>query len=141
MSRFLLHTYTRRIRTAITDTGTGDPATDPGVDDWNQPKYTWSAAEPGIPCFYEIKGRIVVTPQGLMTINQPRVIVASDDPLAEGDLVSNIRIRNINRTVGPVIFPGNYVVEDIWPQDPTENGSLFNEAYLRQPEIVPTTLP
>lgn len=140
MRRFLLHTYTRTPRIVIEDTGTGDPATDPGVNDWNQPVYDFGEPISGLPCFYEIREVPVITPQGLMTLNMPRLVLAFNDPLREGDHVSSIMTEPDPRTGIPtVLVAGPVIVESVRPQDPNLGGPVLIEATLREIQFLPSS--
>src|SRR5258708_8026115 len=134
MRRFLLHSYTRTPRLITADTGTGDPTTDPGVDEWNQPVYSFGPPVSGIPCFYELREIPVITPQGLTTLNLPRLILAIGDPLKKGDHVSNIITSDKT-----VILVGPVAVEDVRPQDPNVGGPVLIEAVLREVQFLPSS--
>lgn len=124
MRRFLLHQYTRSARQPTADS----------LDSWGQQTYTFADPVAGLPCFYEIREIPVVTPEGVTTLNLPRLILAYDDPTQEGDIVSNI-ITGDNS----VIFPGPAVIERIQLRDPNMGGGVFAECTLRLVQFIPTS--
>lgn len=132
MRRFLLHSYTRERRLTLVDDGTGPD--NPGTDSWNQPRYTFAPPEMGIPCYYEIREVPVITPQGLTTLNLPRLILAIDDTLTEGD-----HVRNIITADGTTILRGPVVVETLQAQDPNMGGPVLLEATLREVQFEPSS--
>lgn len=138
-SRQLLHTYTRTPRTTVPDTGTGDPATDPGLDSWGQPVRTTGVPVDNLPCFFQHDRSVQVTPEGLVQLDQPTLTVASSDPIQPGDIVTNVQTLPdlVNNIPALMILIGPYVVENLLPQDPYYGATLFNQVVLRQLEIVP----
>ena len=138
-SRQLVHTYSRTPRSTTVDTDTGDPATDPGIDDWGQPVRFTGPTVDNLPCFFQHDRSVQVTPEGLVQLDQPVLTVDSADQLQPGDVVTNVQTLpdTVNNIPPLVILIGPYVVESIAPQDPYYGATLFNQAVLRQLEIVP----
>lgn len=136
--RFLQHLYTRIPSIPIFDTGTGNPATDPGVNDWNLPLYQNVIPIINLPCFFSYRVRTIVQPYGVTNVDEAVLVVEASDTLAEGDHVMNILTLPDPVTGQSVsILLGPLIVEKVTPQDPLYGTSLFNEATLRDMRVVP----
>lgn len=138
-ARFLVHTYSRTPRATVADTGTGDPATDPAVDDWGQPIRVTQPTVSNISCFYQHDKSVVVVDSALVQLNQPVLTVASNDPIQPGDVVTNIATLPdpANRIPAMLIEAGPFIVESLYQQDPYYGSTLFNQAILRKLDIIP----
>lgn len=77
LNRTLWHRYDRTPQTSTTVDG--EEVSVPGT------------TVVGVACRYEAQGRVIRDARGQTTISGPVLIVASDDPLAAGDQVANIR--------------------------------------------------
>lgn len=128
---FLPHTYTRQQRSV-----TVDSAGVPVEDDWAQPVTGFGPATAGLACFYEVQDRTVVTPTGNIIVNVPILMVAHDDPLDDGDVVTNVATKD-----GRVLVGGPVVAENVNPVVPNDGGPLLNQAELRVVQAVPTSIP
>lgn len=125
-ARFLAHTYTRHRQTPITSGPNAD-------DDWGQPNYTTPPPEPNQPCFYQVERGAIVRPYGIISQNLPMLTIPFNDPLQEGDHVSDIftladparGIPAVQLLVGPV------EVESINDQQPGYGGVMLRQAILR----------
>src|SRR3712207_741930 len=76
---FYVHTYTR--------TPMAEGATDPEGNARSEP----GTPVTGLPCAYASQSRLRVNGVGAVTENAPTLTVPTTDPLAVGDLVSDIR--------------------------------------------------
>lgn len=56
----------------------------------------------GVDCRYEARGQVIRDATGLVTVSGPTLTVDSDDPLAVGDRVANIRSDSGVLLVGPL---------------------------------------
>jgi hypothetical protein len=125
---FLSHTYTRTSRIAVVD-NPSTPSVDESVDDWGLPVTTVTTDVPGLPCLYMQRSVPDIRNTGLIVIDRPYVMVPTTDPLAAGDLVSNV----VNAVTGTVELAGPIEVEDV---DRNADAPLYHLAILRKVENV-----
>jgi hypothetical protein len=97
---------------------------------------------PNQPCYYEILKRPLVLPTGLITQNLPVIIVPPDDPLQQGDFISDVQTAPdpVSGTT-VLLLMGPVEVENIFPQAPNVNGGIFNQATMREIAILPSQRP
>lgn len=116
----MVHTYTRERRVA----GQRDPYGE--TSGW-----TYGAPESGIACYYRdtpVTG--FDTSGNPVVVNQQKMLLRADDPLARGDRVSNIRDRKLN-----LIEAGPMYVRTSSSATPFGPGQ-YVEAYLQEQEGV-----
>lgn len=122
MSRFLLHTYTRTPRLSV---GT--------IDSWGQPLMVAGTPVTDVPCFFEIRERFIIQPGGGMVVSEPILKVAFDDPLKEGDVISNVRtLADPTTGLTTLILSGPVSTETVVAKDSNMGGPLFIEATLHE---------
>lgn len=136
--RYLQHLYTRIPIVPIIDPTNGQEV----LDDWGLPSYSQPTTYPNQPCQFYYKIRTIVTPYGVTNLNVPTLVIAPEDPLAEGDQVSNIvTIPDPDTGAQVVLLTGPMFVEKVYPQDPQYGTSIYNEASLRDMKVVPNSTP
>lgn len=118
--RMLTHSYTRTsVAPGDTEDAWGDESSDPGT------------GTSGLRCLYGSQDRLYREPLtsdgvGARTIRVPTLFVGPDDPLAVGDVVTNVL-----DAAGAVLVPGPLTVEAVTLN--AEVGiSLLKEATLRE---------
>lgn len=99
---FLNHRYTRTPTTASTTNAHNEITSVPG------------APVGGQRCFYEVKDTVRMVDGVLVRVSTPTIALAVDDPLAAGDLVSDIRTQPTSALPdGQLLLAGPLVVESI----------------------------
>lgn len=126
VERTFVHTYTRTPRLSTAD-NPATPTADESQDAWGSPAVTFGSAQPGRPCKYRERSTPVVTPNGLVNVNVPVLLVPSSDQIAPGDQVSQVV-----DAYGTVFVAGPVEVEDVSPRGTIAGGPLHLEAQLRQ---------
>jgi hypothetical protein len=87
-ARFLDDTYTRVPTVGQTDAG-GDPV----LDGWGHQVVVSGPPVPGLPCKLVYQDTVSHDERGTVITRRPRLSVAVDDPLAPGDLVTDVADR------------------------------------------------
>lgn len=114
---------------AMTHRYTRTPQMASAVNQWNETTSVPGQPVPGQVCLYSAKDQLVVDNEGARTVSVPTLRVAPDDPLAEGDLVSDIL-----DSTGAVLLAGPLVVETI--NEGGEAGtSVMRTATLRGTDV------
>jgi hypothetical protein len=121
--RSFTHTYTRTPRIPVADNPL-TPDVDESVDAWNQPVTTLGAPVTGNICVYIPRPQAFVSGRGLMVSDKPIMLIAAIDPLAAGDLVSNV----VDSASGTLLLLGPVTVESV---DPNPDAPIYRVATFR----------
>lgn len=126
----LSRTVRNALRPLLNNLYTRTPVTSGAVDAHYDETPVPGTPVTGLPCAYLATNRLLVDEAGRRTVSVPTLYVYDDDPLAVGDLVSDISDRN-----GTVTLAGPMAVETIDPA--IESGaSVMKIATLRQADPV-----
>jgi hypothetical protein len=109
---------------AMTHTYTRTPVTPGAVNNHNE-----GTPVSGVVCLFGAKDTLVADPAGDRTVSVPVLRIAPSDPLAVGDLVSDILDRN-----GAVLLAGPLVVETI-DEGAQAGASVMRTATLRGTDV------
>jgi hypothetical protein len=104
---FLVHTYTRKAVKQHAAANMNDPI----EDDWGDALTDQAVGVSGVPCWFRPRSRVRINDQGIAEVDPVALYVLSDDPLKEGDVVSNILSE-----AGDVIFGGSLTVQMVSPR-------------------------
>jgi hypothetical protein len=114
---------------AMTHTYTRTPVTPGAVNNHNEATLVEGTPVSGVVCLFGAKDTLVADPAGDRTVSVPVLRIAPSDPLAVGDLVSDILDRN-----GAVLLAGPLVVETI-DEGAQAGASVMRTATLRGTDV------
>jgi hypothetical protein len=98
LGQLLAHTYTRT-------------PTDPGAEDaWGDTPPAAGTPETGVACLYRPNRRLTLPDGSRVTLDEPNLRIAFDDPVDVGDRVSDVADMD-----GTIIAPGPFIVSALEP--------------------------
>lgn len=104
---FLVHTYTRVSKTAHVAANVNDPTEDAEGGTIYDP----ATAVSGLPCWLRPRSRVRINEQGVAEVDPAALYVLPDDPIKEGDAVTNVLSEE-----GELIFEGPLVAQMTSPR-------------------------
>lgn len=121
MTSSLRHTYSRTVRVVG------------ALDDWNVQTYTDGTPATAQACWYGVSSRGRRDEIGKLVSQEPTLLVAASDPLAPGDLVSDIR-----DAAGALLLAGPSVVASVEARS-NAGIPIARLARLESTQAIPTT--